>query len=411
MRISTGNFFTGQIDNLTDQYEKISRYNTQIVTGYKLQRSSEDPVLAYRIKLTGDYISNLDAFKQNGISARNRNEMFQTASTQAISLVDNVQQVLLTAANDTQSDAARKALGGQISEYLKSLLGIANTKDGTGQYIYAGYNSNTPPYTKSNDSYIYNGGFESTSVNIGPSNQVVFSESGYDVFSKIMQGNGTFVVSANSANTGTAWTDAGNVFDSSAYVADNYTISFAVNGSGETVYSVTGAVSGQVVPPLPATIPNDAPVVSNNISFNGISLELNEVPQPGDSFTVAPAQYENVFETVQRIVNLLDEGVQGDPVKQAQFHQVLNESMSSLNQIRDHLIAHQSVVGTRIQTIDNQVKENTQITNEQNSIKSQLESADPVEVYTQLLQQQMALQAAQTSYGIVRTLMMDLLQM
>lgn len=410
MRIATGSFFSSQVDILSEQYEKISKYNTQIDTGYKLQRSSEDPVLAYRIKLTGDYINNLEAYTQNGISARNRNEMFQSASTQAINLIDNINQVLVSSANDTQADSTRAALGGQIQEYLKNLFNIANSKDGTGQYIYAGFNSDVPPFTKNNNSYTYNGGFEKTSINIGPNNQVVFSDSGYDVFGKILQGNGSFVVTANSANTGSGWTDAGVVFDTSAYVSDNYTISFAQNAAGETVYSVTGAVSGQVVPPLPATIPNDAPVVTDQISFNGISLKMHGTPNPGDSLTIQPAQYESVFDTVQQMVDLLGTGVNSDPAKQAQFHQVLSKCFASLNQVRDHLIEHQSVVGTRIQTIENQVRENSQISNEQTRIKSQLESADPVEVYTQLQQQQIALEAAQTSYNIVRSLMMDLLK-
>ncbi len=80
--------------------------------------------------------------------------------------------------------------------------------------------------------------------------------------------------------------------DKSAYVADNYTLTFVTNGAGKLAYQIVGASSGQVIPAPPATIPTDAPeyVIGEDISFNGLSINIKGTPQVGDTFQIAPSQ-------------------------------------------------------------------------------------------------------------------------
>ena len=49
----------------------------------------------------------------------------------------------------TESPADLNAIATQVQQIQGSLLSIANTQDGTGNYIFAGYSTQTQPFAES----------------------------------------------------------------------------------------------------------------------------------------------------------------------------------------------------------------------------------------------------------------------
>lgn len=414
MRIPTDYMFQQQLAVLSQSYQNLARLTVQQANGKVLLENSDDPVLSSRIEMTYNYLNDLGSYKQNLIIAKTRTQLFDTATQDAVNVIDQAKQIIKQAASDLISDRDRVALGAQIKGYINLLLNDANTRDGNGEYIFGGYNTADVPYVLNNGKYVYRGGMNSTSINIGTNMTSLFNESGFCVFGNVMSGNGTFAVTAAPGNTGTASTTPGTVVNKAAYVRDTYTISFVTNGAGQLAYQIVGATSGQVVPPLPATIPTDAPAYNSDseISFNGMSLHFNGAPNVGDTFTVAPSQGGNVFDDLNDLVTILNTplGDPADPVKRAQFHQALSQSSAQLDNIFNQFVSYRSSVGVRMQVIENQsmINANSNITEE--SIYSALADIDLAQVASDMIQQRAYLEATQKCYTLIQTAFLEMLK-
>lgn len=413
MRIATEFMFQQQMSLMSQQSEKVNRLMIQQSTGKKLLANSDDPILGARIDLTLDHLNNILSYQQNNALAKNRTSLFDSTMQDSVNTTDQIRQLITRASNDTISDADRRSIAEQLKGYLNTLVSNSNAKDGNGDFIYGGFNSRTEPYVLANGSYTYQGTNDQTYISIGSNNNVQYSESGEVVFGRIPAGNGTFTVSAASTNTGTSFTSVGNISDNSAYIEDTYTISIVTNSDGKIAYQVTGAATGQVVPPPPATLPDDAPEFKSesDISFNGHTLHLTGEPKSGDTFTVEPSTKDNVFNRLNNLINILQTPVDNDPAKRAMFHQAINQSNAEFNRIYENFVNYRSNVGTRAQVIDNQEAINKSLENNQTAIYKSLADADPYTIASELAQSSYLLQATVESYKLIQNAFMQILKL
>lgn len=126
------------------------------------------------------------------------NEQYQTARNFAntnISLSENViqnvnnvvfsiQQTLVYAGNTTMSDEERLTLSNQLEGLKEELLGLANTRDGTGNYIFSGFKTDTIPFVKDpvTGEVTYQGGDTAISQKVEATRELNVSYLGSDIF-------------------------------------------------------------------------------------------------------------------------------------------------------------------------------------------------------------------------------------
>ncbi len=408
MRIPTFGQFMHQAGYISKEFDKMGQLMQQAESGKRLLHSSDDPVLANQINSKRDYINTIQSYFDNGIIAQSRSTIVNASAQSATNVLSQITTLLKQAQDGTKSDADRLAISKQLQGCLTNLNNLVNAQDANGQYVFSGSNPTTPAYIKVNGSYQYQGADQS-SINIAPGISTIYGESGDHVFGNIFDGNGTFAVSASSTNTGSASVSPGSVIDSSSYVADTYTISFGTNASGKMVYQVVGSSSGQVLPPPPATFPNQAPVYQpgTDITFNGINLNMSGQPNVGDTFQVQPSTKKNVLNEIQDAITLLQTPVSN----KGQFSTAIDQMAATFNQITTHIASYQSEVGTRTSAINTQVTTNkTMMTNQTISL-SGLENADLPTVYSAAYQQSLVLQATQESYLKMQDVLSKLLQL
>jgi flagellar hook-associated protein 3 FlgL len=408
MRIPTFYQFKRQADMITIQFNKMNKLFLQGSTGQKIQASSENPVLANQIKSNKETIEALDNFSNNGLLAQNRSRLFSTAMENSINILGDVKILMSKASNGTVSNSDKASIAEQLQGDLTMLLSYANTHDADGNYIFSGFNTQTPPYVLVNGSYEYQGGLNTAVIDISPDVSALYYESGFNVFGDIFNGNGSFTITAG-ANTGGAFTSAGNVVNPANYVQDTYTLSFVTNSSGGLAYQIIGSASGQVIPPLPSNIPDDAALYhpKSDITFNGINFTMEGNPEVGDTFTIASSKQENIFNAIQTLITTL----QTPSTNQGNFNQTMGQLNASFSQITNHLITYQSQIGTRSLAIDNEIAENETVkTNNEITLKG-LAEADPVQVYSALAQKSLALQATQDSYSKLQETLLQLLRL
>lgn len=408
MRIPTHSLFQQQMQTLNKQYELLVKYAGQISSGKKINDASEDPILASHIKMTEDYISGLELYDSNGTIAQSRTSLFETSMKNVVDAIGQVKTQIQSAQNDTLTNSDRSEITKKLEGLLTGLLNNANIRDGSGQYIYGGINTSTEPYVLQNGNYVYQGQLSSTSVNIDSTNSVLFNESGYTVFGDIYNGNGIFTIEGASSNTGTAYASPGGIVDRSAYVSDTYTISFSLDVSNNVVYTVNGAATGQVIPPLPSTTPY-AYTPGSPILFNGISIPITGMPAAGDTFQVAPSEKQNVFDSLQKVIDLLKTPINND-TERAAFHQQLTQHLGAFEQSADHMRGYLSEVGTRSSLLNGQVLANSSAALTQKTMLSKLSDTNMDEVISSYMRQMVSLQATQQSYMKLQEVMSQIIK-
>jgi flagellar hook-associated protein 3 FlgL len=308
-----------------------------------------------------------------------------SALTQLQNQLQSLRDLALEANNASESPSDLSAIATQVQQIQGSILSLANTQDGEGNYIFAGYSTQTQPFAQTTTGATYSGDQGQRQVQIGAGQTVVVGDNGDLVFNQVKNGNGTFNVTAAGTNTGTGIIGATAVTDPADYVAGTYSINFTapnayqVVNSGGTVVTSGTYTSGQA------------------ITFAGMQVTLSGAPAAGDSFAVAPSTDQSLFTTVQNLANALQQ-ITATPAGQAQLNNSIVAAINGIDQALDNTQAVQSSVGARLNTITtSQAVATTQQTQLQQSI-SNIQGLDYASAVTSLDSQNTTLSAAMEAY-------------
>lgn len=316
MRISSNTLFDSNVAAMSQQQARLLHTQQQVSTGRRILTASDDPVAAARALDVSQSDAMNTQYAANRNMARNTLSLAESTLQSVTSLIQDVQTATINAGNGTLNNSDRQTIASGLSGRLQELIGLANSTDGIGNYLFAGYQSRTQPFMNTSAGVSYFGDDGQRLMQVGAMRQMPASDPGTDVFMRIKNGNGTFVTQAASANTGGAVIGLGSVSDPAQLTTDSYTVEFetlvAQAGAGNTG---TGAITTpSVVTPASLTGSNYSivfdgtganfdvidttnsvnvlvaqPFVSGQaINFDGMQLNIQGVPAAGDTFTVSP---------------------------------------------------------------------------------------------------------------------------
>ncbi|MDA7746084.1 flagellar hook-associated protein FlgL, partial [Psychromonas sp.] len=264
MRISSQMFFMRNTTTVMDQQSKLSEQNIHLASQKRVLHGSDDPVAIATIQRLKQDLSIGEQFIKNGEMAQSANELSDTSLTQSINILQRVRELMVSGSNGTMSEANREVIAVELENLRDELMGVANTKDGNSQYIFAGFQVDTKPFQKNEFGEItYQGDSGEREYRIGSGVSIQGNDSGAKLFMEIPEGNGTFVSELGSNNSGAGVISEGTVVDKNAasdYLDQDYTIAMTdPTGSGEPDYSVYG-------------LKEDAVTGSANIKISSIDL-------------------------------------------------------------------------------------------------------------------------------------------
>jgi flagellar hook-associated protein 3 FlgL len=389
MRISTSYLSQAFINSLEQQQTSLAGTQQQISTGLRFTQASQDPAAASQSLGIQATLDQLTQYATNANLAQSRLSIEGSTLSSVTNLLQSVRTLAVQAANATQTPETRAAIATNIQQQLSGLLSLANTQDGSGQYLFAGTATTTTPFGPSGGTFSYAGNQTQRSVQIGSNRQVADGDSGALVFQQIRNGNGTFVVTANGANAGSAIVGSNTVADPSAWAAGQppYTLTF----TSPTTYTITDSA----VPPN--TSAAAAYTDGQTIAFNGAQLQISGTPAAGDTFTIAPSANQDMFATLQNLVAALN-GPQAGSAGQARLVNSVNRAIEAIDQSLTNVSNVQSSVGARLNAISTQGSSNSDVTLQLKSALSTLRDTDYAAAITTLNQQLTGLQAAQATY-------------
>lgn len=187
MRISTNTIYQSGTSRLLDLQAKQAKLSEQIATGKRVSKPSDDPVSAARILELNNAKDVNDSFTDTRKIAKTTLETYEANLTNITNIILNAQSSLISAGNASYSDSERKFVGNEIQNALDGLLGLANSQDANGNYLYSGANTDQAAFNTNTTAFEGNSYRQKLQVGIERQMEVTFS--GNKVFQQDDRGN------------------------------------------------------------------------------------------------------------------------------------------------------------------------------------------------------------------------------
>lgn len=155
--------------SMQKQEKQYSEVIVQMSSGHKINSISDDPLGSVNlIGLERDQ-SSLDQYIENSnglISSLEQSEGYLSSS---VNIVNRIKDLSLQAVNDSNTDDDREAFARELETLRDTLIGFANAKDESGNYLFSGSRSDTAPIQNLGPGYTYEGDTNERNVPVSQS--------------------------------------------------------------------------------------------------------------------------------------------------------------------------------------------------------------------------------------------------
>jgi len=400
MRISTRMIYEQGSTQLNTLQSALNRTQMQLSTNRRNLTPADDPIASARaLEVTQSQALNTQ-FVTNRSNATNFLSQEELALKSTTNLIADVQELVVKAGNPGLRDEERATIAKELEGRMTDLLGIANTSDGAGGYLFGGYKSSTQPFSQTPTGAAYAGDQGQRELQVGSSRFLATSDSGAMVFENNMTGNGKFTVTPDSGNfargSGALLTSS-TVTDASKLTGNKYEINFSVTGTGDsavTTYTINDLTLGQPVPNPAVPVAYKA---GDAINFDGQQVVISGKPSDQDKFGVAPSAKESLFTTMTNLIGALRSTGEGD-AGQARLANNLSAASSTLSTAYDNVLSVTAEVGSRMKELDYLASSGDDLDLQYSATLSDLQDLDMVKTVSLFTQQQITLQAAQKTF-------------
>jgi flagellar hook-associated protein 3 FlgL len=374
------------VDAVSRRQSELSRLQEQVATGQRFTRPGQDPAGAARMLGIDAALAANAQYVRNIGQAVGRLNVEEGVLADADDVLQRLRELTVQAANGPMSAASRAAIAAEVRERRAQLLALANTRDGNGEYLFAGHATGTLPFAQEGGAVAYRGDQGRREVQIGADRFVADGDDGASVLMRVPNGNGVYRVTGSAANAGTLLLGDRSVTDPTQYDGGDYSLVFVTADSWE-VRDATAAV-----------IASGAYLPGAAITFRGLSVVVSGGAAAGDTFDVAPSAAQSVFATVDALLAALEspDGGAGPRVSLANdFSNLLLDLDQSLGRLSDT----RASVGARLSVLEGQEDLLGAATLELKRVQSAVLDTDYADALTRLQQQLTSLEAAQQAFA------------
>ncbi|REK56393.1 MAG: flagellar hook-associated protein FlgL [Geobacillus sp.] len=143
MRVTQFMLANNMLRNLSNSYERLGKYQEQLVTGKKISRPSDDPVVAMKGIAYREDLARVKQYQRNIGEVHNWIDSADDALDKVGLALQRVQELVVQASTDTATPEDRKKIADEIDQIQKHIVDVANTKVG-GKYIFNGADTKNP---------------------------------------------------------------------------------------------------------------------------------------------------------------------------------------------------------------------------------------------------------------------------
>ncbi|KNC15721.1 flagellar hook protein FlgL [Pantoea sp. RIT-PI-b] len=185
MRLSTNMIFNQQVRGITDSQASWLKVGEQLSSGLRVNNPSDDPIAASRSVVLSQSQAKSSQYATARSFADQSLSMEENALSSVTGSIQDAQTLIVYGSTGTLSDDDRASIATQLEGIRSQLLNQANSQDGNGRYIFAGYKTDTAPFTDSGTGVTYTGGNEAISQKVDSSRTMTVGDTGDSVFMSI----------------------------------------------------------------------------------------------------------------------------------------------------------------------------------------------------------------------------------
>ena len=315
MRISTLQYFKTGVGSIQAARDSLSITQQKIATGKSILTPSEDPIRSTQVLKINEELSLNMQFQENISFAIGKNELEDSVVGSTIDALQRVRDLVVQANSDALSDQDRRGIGIEIESLLDQMVSLFNTRDGSGEYMFAGYQGSSAPFVQQpGGGYEYLGDDGTRSIQISQGSVIEVSDSGKSIFVDVKSANNTIYTypspnntAVPAANISTGLVVNQDEFDA-AYPEDfNIIFNDPLVNQNQRTFTITQRSDGA---PVFGTRPGGYMInVPYNdgelLEFSGVEFFITGDPEPGDTFFIESSATESTLDTVDRLRSVL----------------------------------------------------------------------------------------------------------
>jgi flagellar hook-associated protein 3 FlgL len=409
MRVSTLSIYNLANSSMSEANQALVRTQEQISTGKRILSAADDPVAATRIQQLNRNIASVDQFSRNIDIAENNLALEETSLNGATNLLQRIQELAVQAGNTAVlSPSEYASLADEVNIRLDELVGIANTQNSNGDYIFAGFKSDNQPFTgDSSSGYQFNGDEGQLRIKIDNSTTIASNDSAKAIFVDVPSDANNVATSVNPSNRSnpSISVSVGNIVDQEAYdefYPEDIIIQFNedANVSPDAKnFTVTERSSGKVI------AANVTYTSGETLTYNGVELTITGNPASadsgaglvGDQVFVDSADTQDVITTLLRFRDALN-GYDGSAEGVARLESSVGSTINNLRNAQASISEVVSSIGARNNVLESTRSLHADTNLASKELLSNLSDLDFAEASTRLQLESFILQAAQASF-------------
>lgn len=400
MRISSAQINQQGINRMLELSRQVADTQEQMATGKRINTPGDDPVGAARIVRIDQELALREQYQRNIDSADAQLAQEETVLTQIMDVIGRVRELALIASNGVQTADDRRFVAIEIEARFEELNSLVNTRGPEGDYLFGGFRGDVKPFDVQQGQTVFMGDEGSRKLQIDGGQYVAVTDSGFDLFMDVPSRSPVFTTRSHPDNDplAAASISSAGVSDRDAlaeFFPDDLLIEFrpaSESATSEANFTVRRRSDNRVVEGM------------ENVSYRtgmafevaGMSLQINGTPSVGDRFFIDTTNKRDMLTTVKDLAAGL---VDLDPALNTDaFQNMLDDSLSGLDNVTDRILETQAEIGARLNTIDSTRKLHDALNLEAQSLRSDIQDLDFAEAASNLSFQSFLLEAAQQSF-------------
>lgn len=144
MRVTQGMLSNNMLNNLMKSQGKMDKYLEQLYTGKKINRPSDDPVIAMKGINYRAQLSQIEQYKRNTGEVNNWMDNTDAALGEATKALQRLRDLVVKAGNAAYGDQELDSIKAEVEQIKLDLIDVANTKVND-KFIFNGTDTGTRP--------------------------------------------------------------------------------------------------------------------------------------------------------------------------------------------------------------------------------------------------------------------------
>ncbi|ARS54074.1 flagellar hook-associated protein FlgL [Kushneria konosiri] len=185
MRISTSMMFERSQNAMQGRQSDLSKVGEQVANGKRIVSPSDDPRAASQSLIVKQDQAVQEQYKNSRVTATSTLSLQENTLNSVSDLLVSAKGLIVKAGNGTYTDSDRASVATELEGLYNQMLGLANTKDSSGQYMFAGSKGDVMPFNKGADGAVeaYAGDTQPLNIKVDASRDMNVNAAGSEAFS------------------------------------------------------------------------------------------------------------------------------------------------------------------------------------------------------------------------------------